>query len=306
MIIRAAGIDITDLIASVEWSGDLNQMARKLTITYLYTNQDNNIRKVSVQLGDRIHFVGDAGELLFDGIVVSEDREESDIKKSVMAYDYAWYLKNKAYGIYRGSPAAVTEKACGDFGIATGYLATGEAEVEVISTGDKTIYQVIQTAYEHPEREYYIYMLGLTLHVDVVGKESCGTVTGDDFVTQAQYKSSIENLINKVVVIDGKSNYQSEIADGNSISRFGQMQEVYKASKEAKTEVEALKLMKGIENSGNITVKGNPRFRTGKSIVVQKVNSKICGKFKILSDSHTFGGGEYMVKLGLKFEEVIS
>lgn len=305
MTVMAAGTDISNLVSTIEWSGDINQMARKLNITYLYTNQDNNIRKVSVQLGDRICFYSDSGELLFDGVVVSEDREESDIKKTVMAYDYAWYLKNKTYGTYEGNPAAITGKVCSDFGIATGSLAAAVTEVEVVSTGDKTIYQVIQAAYDNPDIDYYIYMKGLVLNVGIVGTESCGTVTGDDYVIQAQYKSSIENLVNKVIIIDDKSNYQSEMADGSSIARYGQIQDVYKASSEAETETEALKLMKGIENSGNITVKGDTGFRTGKSIMVQRVNSKICGKFSILSDSHSFSDGEYTVKLGLKFDEVM-
>ena len=143
MQILADGMDISSLIETISWSGDENQMARKLTFSYVYTNQDPNIRKAEVTYGSRIRMAD-----LFDGIAVSEERTESGITKSITAYDYAWYLKSKVHGTFEGSPAAVAAAVCAQAGIAVGALYDEAKEVEIVTTGEKTIYQVITEAYD--------------------------------------------------------------------------------------------------------------------------------------------------------------
>ena len=141
MQLTADGIDISSLIETISWSGDENQMARKLAFSYLYTNQDLNIRKAEVTYGSRIRM-----EDLFDGIAVSEERTESGITKSITAYDYAWYLKSKVHGTFEGSPAAITAAVREQAGITVGTLYDEPKKVEIITTGEKTIYQVITEA----------------------------------------------------------------------------------------------------------------------------------------------------------------
>ena len=51
-------------------------------------------------------------------------------------------------------------------------------------------------------------------------------------------------------------------------------------------------------------VRGNPAYQTGRAIVVEKVNSKIRGRFTIISDEHAWTGSDYQTTLGLRFLEV--
>ena len=295
MQIVADGMDISSLIESISWSGDENQMARKLTFSYVYTNQDPNIRKAEVAYGSRIRMAD-----LFDGIAVSEERTESGITKSITAYDYAWYLKSKVHGTFEGSPAAVATAVCAQAGIAVGAMYDKAKEVEIVTTGEKTIYQVITEAYDG--LDCHVYMQGQTLCVEKYGSVQAGTVTGDDSVTDATYKASIENMVNRVGILSGDAVVGEITGLG---AEYGQIQEYYKAEEGKDPMEEARKLLKGIEESGKITVAGNPALVTGRSVVVQKVNSRIQGLFTIISDEHSISDAQYTVALGLRFEEVV-
>lgn len=295
MQILADGMDISSLIETISWSGDENQMARKLTFSYVYTNQDPNIRKAEVTCGSRIRMAD-----LFDGIAVSEERTESGITKSITAYDYAWYLKSKVHGTFEGSPAAVAAAVCAQAGIAVGALYDEAKEVEIVTTGEKTIYQVITEAYDG--LDCYVSMQGQTLCVEKYGSVLAGTVTGDDSVTDATYKASIENMVNRVGILSGDKLVGEVTGLG---AEYGQVQEYYKAEEGKDPMEEARKLLKGIEESGKITVVGNPAFVTGRSVIARKVNSRIQGLFTILSDEHSISDAQYTTTLGLRFEEVV-
>ena len=295
MQILADGMDISSLIETISWSGDENQMARKLTFSYVYTNQDPNIRKAEVTYGSRIRMAD-----LFDGIAVSEERTESGITKSITAYDYAWYLKSKVHGTFEGSPAAVAAAVCAQAGIAVGALYDEAKEVEIVTTGEKTIYQVITEAYDG--LDCYVSMQGQTLCVEKYGSVLAGTVTGDDSVTDATYKASIENMVNRVGILSGDKLVGEVTGMG---AEYGKVQEYYKDEEGKDPMEEARKLLKGIEESGKITVVGNPAFVTGRSVIARKVNSRIQGLFTILSDEHSISDAQYTTTLGLRFEEVV-
>lgn len=301
MNLYANGKDISNYIESVTWSGDENQLARKITVSYLYAPRSNPSRSMAVSKGERL-IMEENGIQYFDGIVVREERTESGITMQSMAYDYAWYLRSKALGIYKGAPSDVVRQVCSENGIPVGNLYPMEGEVEVISTGEKSISQVIEAAYDGGD--VHVYMRGNSLCIEKYGAELAGTVTGDDYVTDASYSSSAENIVNKVILLNAQDQPVGELTNG--FTEYGTIQDTYKISGDEKDlNKEAGKLLKGIEESGKIVVCGNSAFQTGKAIVVEKVNSKIRGRFIIISDSHSFKGAEYSTTLGLRFDSVI-
>lgn len=300
MNVSINGSDITNHIESISWSGDENQLARKVSISYLYAPGAQKAPLVTVRKGDRLILT--EGGLLFDGIVVTEERTENSIKMSNTAYDYAWYLRSKALGIYKGSPGEVASQVAAENGIPCGSIYDPGGEAEIISTGEKSISQVIREAYEG--HDVHIYMQGQSLCTEKYGDVLAGTVTGDDAVTDGTYKSSIENIVNKVVLLDANEAPAGEIDNG--LLQYGTIQEAYKITGGEKDYLkEAQKLLKGIEDSGSITVVGNPRLQTGRAVIVEKAGSKIRGRFAIISDSHTIQDASYITTLGLKFSEVV-
>ncbi len=276
-------------------------MARKAVISYLRAPQDPNVSSISVQNGDRL-ILSDEGEgVLFDGIVLSEESSESSATASNTAYDYAWYLRNKICGVFKGSPAEVAGQICTYLGIPCGDLYDPGGEAEIVSTGEKTAYQGIAEAYEGSDA--HIYMEGMALCVEQYGQILAGTLTGDDRITDAAYKSSLENMVNRVIILDAADQPVGEV--GNGLSEFGAVQDFYKAAGDAKNpQDEAAKLLKGFENSGKVSAVGGTAFVTGRAVIVEKAGTKIRGRFVIISDEHSFANAEHTITLGLRFGEV--
>ncbi len=300
MDVTVNGTDFSKEIESISWSGDENQLARKAKITYLYAPRSTPAYTRAVVKGDRVT-LSDGG-VVFQGIVLNEERTENSITMANTAYDYAWYLRSKAFGVYKGSPAAVVSQVCSENGISCGSLYDPGGEVEVITAGEKTISQVIKEVYEG--QDAHVYMDGTSLCTEKYGTELVGTVTGDDSVTDGSYTSSIENMVNRAVLLNAEDEPVGEVTNG--LSQYGTISEAYKISgDELDATKEAEKLLKGIEESGKIVVRGNPRFVTGKAIIVEKVNSKIRGRFVIISDTHEIRDADYKTTLGLRFDSVV-
>ena len=304
MIIIADDVDVSSYVGTITWSGDINQMARKLAFDYLYTDITQDIVQIEISIGSRILMYSDSDTLLFDGIVISEEFDESDIKKSIQAADYAFYLKSEVYGEFKGTPHHVTATVLAMFGIDAGQIPEDAGEVSILATGDKTIYQIITEAYEAVGSRVYIYMTGMVLNVEKIGSRLAGMVTGDDSVISAKYKSSMENMINRVAVINASSSLITNVDSEDT--KYGIIQKVYKHdSKDKDMMAEAMKLFKSLENSGSISIKGDIGYTAGRSIIVEKVNSKIQGLFNITSDNHTFSSGQHTANLTLDFSGVV-
>lgn len=304
MIITADGKNVSNYISTITWSGDTSQMARKLSFDYLYTDLSKDIMQIEISVGSRIMMCSDSGELLFDGIVITEEFDESEVKKNIQAADYAFYLKSEVYGEFKGTPGGVASMVLGMFGIETGIILDAGKDINIIATGDKTIYQILTEAYASVEEGINIYMTGTVVNIEKAGTRPAGIVTGDDSVIGAKYKSSMENMINRVAVINGNSELMMN-ADSKDM-QYGIVQKVYKHDDESKDAMEeAKKLFHSLENSGSINVRGNTNYTAGRSIIVEKVNSKIQGRFIITSDSHTFSSGQHTANLTLDFSEVV-
>lgn len=302
MKITVNGSDISAWIEKVTWSGDCSQIARKLSFTYAFTREDSNIPVIVVDNG--AHIAAYEGGLIFLGVVTNTSRQEAGITISVNAVDLAWYMgKVKTYGVYIGTPAEITLQVCGEYGIAVGELLGEGTSTEIISTGDKTVYQVIEDAYG--ETEHYICMSGDVLNIRAAGMEVVAHLSGNTDVTDASYTSSIESMVNKVVILDGSSAYAGEVADSSQISAYGLMQETYKQEQGKDAAVEAAKLMKGVEETGSITAQGNIACVAGKAVYITDVNTNITGCFRIVSDTHNFEGTIHTMSLTLEFKEVI-
>lgn len=297
--------DISEIIEKITWSGDKNQVARKLSFSYLYPREDGNIPVVNVKEGDTVGFYTDAGEELFLGVVLKRSREEAGVTISVEAADLAWYTsKNKVYGVYQGSAAEIVRSVCLESDIKTGELLEGGSQTEVVSTGDKSIYGVIQAAYQAAGMPSYIYMTGQSLNVLPEGNAVAAVLSGNSNVTGAAYTSSIENMVNKVVLLNEQSQYAGEVENTEDKLAYGVMQETYQLSA-GKDASEAQRMLKRIEQSGTITAVGDPACISGRAVYVVEVSSKITGLFTIQSDTHSFLNGQHTMTLGLKFEEVV-
>lgn len=293
MRIIAKDKDITNLCVSATWSGDIDERSRSLSFTYLY-NPKISMTLVKVEIGDSINLFDDKNRLLYVGVVTEVASSLSGSDVSVTSRDVLWYLgKNKLAGVYTGSAEAIARKILDEFGIPVGNLESVAVDKTVISTGDKTIYKAISEAYGE---EYYIVAVGEKVEVRKKGSEVVAVLSGKANLIDANYKKSMEEMINRVIVLNDENGKVFETSAEENL-KYGILQEVIKAEKDKDVAISAKEKLVGIKDASNITAIGNFDVTSGKAIIIQDTSNGFTGKFLVTGDSHSIGGGEHTMNL---------
>ena len=285
--------DITNICVSATWSGDIDERSRSLNFTYLY-NPKILMPLVKVEIGNSINLFDDKNRLLYVGVVTEVASSLSGSDVSVTSRDVLWYLgKNKVAGVYTGSAEAITRKILGEFGISVGNLESIAVDKNVISTGDKTIYKAISEAYGE---DYYIVALGEKVEDRKKGSEVVAVLSGKANLIDASYKKSMEDMVNRVIVLNDENGKVVEISAEENL-KYGILQEVIKAEKDKDVSVSAKEKLVGVKDDSTITATGNFDVISGKAVIIQDTSNGFTGKFLVTSDSHNFSGGEHTMNL---------
>ena len=304
--------DLSHLLTACTWSGSRLQVARQLTFTYTQDDRDKLCPVIPIDCGYTVYgynekdlknpvFVGNA-------YTVEKDRQRSAV--TVMARDHLHVLtRSKSTRKFVDAlPEDIAGQICAEQGVLPGDFAKTGIPVSFIAV-NKTGYQMIMAAYTEASKKdgkkYHPIMNGAKL--DVVEK---GTLI-EDFeadsvknMTDSRYKKSIEQIINKVLVVDEQGNPVDTIREEEQISKYSMFQDIYKVDPNKDTQTEAKKLLKKPEESGSIIVLGDYRVKAPYSIKVK--DSLFTGKFWIKSDTHTFEDGKHEMNLELEFENLMN
>ena len=285
--------DITNICVNATWSGDIDERSRSLNFTYLY-NQKISMPLVKVEIGDSINLFDNKNRLLYVGVVTEVVSSLSGSDVSVTSRDVLWYLgKNKVAGVYTGSAEAITRKILDEFSIPVGNLESTSVDKTIISTGDKTIYKAISEAYGE---EYYIVAVGEKVEVRKKGSEVVAVISGKANLIDASYKKSMEDMINRVIVLNDDNGKVFETSAEENL-KYGILQEVIKAEKDKDVAISAKEKLVGIKDASNITAMGNFDVISGKAVIIQDTSNGFIGKFLVTGDSHSIGGGEHTMAL---------
>lgn len=292
MRIIAKDKDITNLCVSATWSGDIDERSRSLSFTYLY-NPKISMPLVKVEIGDSINLF-DKNRLLYVGVVTEVASSLSGSDVSITSRDVLWYLgKNKLAGVYTGSAEAITRKILDEFSIPVGNLESTSVDKTIISTGDKTIYKAISEAYGE---EYYIAAVGEKVEVRKKGSEVVAVISGKANLIDANYKKSIESMVNRVIVLNDDNGKVFEISAEENL-KYGILQEVIKAEKDKDVSISAKEKLVGINDTSNINVVGDFNVISGRAVIIQDISNGFTGKFLVTGDSHSIGNGEHTMSL---------
>lgn len=302
--------DISNLIKSASWSGDKEQAARKLEFVMVADDRDTNIPVIELANGNLVYGGDDDGNAVFIGKIYNLEKDRAKSEVRVICYDDLYILnKSKTSRKFKDAlPEDIAVEICGEMGIKTGNIAKTGVQVSFLANG-KSGYQIIQGAYTEAhkknQKNYQCIMNGTSL--DVIEK---GTLI-EDFaldssanMTDSIYKESIENIVNRVRVVDDSGNGTDTVDDEESQSKYGiSIQAVYKLEKDKDVAEEAADLFKEPEREGNVTVLGDYRAVSGYSIAIK--DALFTGQFWIKSDVHTFKDGFHEMKLTLEFENLM-
>lgn len=307
MKITHKGNDITEIVSSIEWSGDYAQASRILDFNMAVSPTDYYLPKVTLVMGDVIKLLDDDDKEVFRGYVFSKEKSIGSSEMQVTCYDGLVYLlKSKGtYNFKDMTPQAITGKICSDFGIEVGKLESGSKLSRIFDREE--IYNIIMTAYtiesNKTEKLYMPKMIDGKLNVILKGnKKAKYELDARTTIINSSYGESMDNSINRVKIYDeeGKEKGQVKLEGVPGI-----LQEIYKEEEGIDANVGAKALLKGIEQTASLEALGNFECVTGNAVVIKESFTGLNGLFYIDNDSHTFANGQHSMSLGLSFKNVM-
>ena len=231
--------DITQLVEKVTWSGDYKQASRKLEFSIISNKYDKKIPKVDIQEGYMVFFYEDKDEL-FRGFIYTI--EKTTDTTSYLAYDHAQKLVHTKinYNFKNMTAKQITEKMLDDYskyGIKKGSIVSDGVSWSKVFIG-VSMYDTIMSAYTNSHanngKEYMCYAKEGKIHTALKGDIKLNVQFKEkENIISTTYKSSIENVVNRVVIVDDAGNQIAEEKNSKSIELYGLFQEIVKA--ESKT-----------------------------------------------------------------------
>lgn len=311
MKVYANGRNITNLIKSMTWGGDVRQVARVLSFQLLKNGEDPMLPKVSLSEGDRVFLLSDKEEYLFGGVILDIETLASGKLLSCMAKDLMFYMTgSELTKDYAGTPEAIAAEVCAALSVKTGELAATGITISNPCV-KKTAYQVIQSSYTAAAKQNgkkYMQLIKDLDHLSVVEKGTeCGAVltTGAN-LTEARYKVSLQNLVNKVLITDKRGVVLKIAEDQESQKKYGIIQKILTQSDQEAKDTEAVLMLKSIEKAASVTAcPDDTRAIAGYSILIEEPETGLVGKFYIESDTHSYEGEKGEMSLTLSFENLM-
>lgn len=299
--------DITDLVGSIIWSGDIKQVARKLTFTCLYQKSNKMIPKVVIKVGDIIYLKDKKCRMI--GMVFAVEKTAKSEMRTFTVIDFLHYIVNSDISRkFKATPKTITKAVCNELDVAVGTLADPKYTVKMTCFG-KSAYSAIMMAYTYAakknKKKYMPLMDGTKLNVIEKGK-SCKVTLEPEDIEDATFKASLENMVNKVIVTNKKHKKIDTIEDKASQKKYGTVQKVYQKEDKKSYASAAKAMLQDREETATINVGVDyPDAIAGYSLYVHEKNTGLYGKFYIAADTHSYSSGSATMSLTLDFENVM-
>lgn len=303
--------NITQLVQSVTWSGDVKACSRKLEFSIISSVNDNNIPKFDIPLSSLIIFYENDKEL-FRGFVFEREKSSDNTSMTFLCYDYAERLnKIKAsYNIKNKTASEIFKMLCNDYSLKTDKIASSNAKIKKVFIGN-TLYEIMQSAYtEQSKKDGKKYMI--YADKDAINTMQKGIVTLETRFEEGKniigtnFKESISNMVNKVIIVDENGNKKSEVKDDNMLKLHGLFQDVYKIEEGKDSSTVAKSMLKGVEKNMSLSGYGDNTCITGYGVKVKDSHTGLVGHFYIDADTHTWEGENYTIDLELNLQNIMN
>lgn len=301
--------DLSQLVEKVTWSGDSKQVARKLVFSIATKASDRFLPKATINEGDNVLFK-DGDKDLFGGPIFDIEKKASGNVTTYTAFDLMFYINNSDINkVFDDTPEAITAWICSHLGVPFGSAASTGIKVYMPCLGKKA-YEAIMMAYTAASRQngkMYIPLMQNATQVSVIEKGTlCGVILEGGYnLTEATYKTSLQKLVDRVLVTDKDGNQIGMVEDTEAQKKYGVVQHVYKQEDGKDATAEAKALLQTIEQSGAVTATSDTRAVSGYAIAIQEETTGLYGKFYIEGDTHTFTNGKEEMQLTLAFSNMM-
>ena len=304
-------IDITQLIGSIRWSGDIQEASRSLEFDMVVSPYDKNIPKVDVKCGDVVKFYENNKEL-FRGYVLNRKRSYNSTKMSFECLDRGFYLINNegVYNFKNKSPEEITKQICNNFGIATGdIVSTGyKFDKKFIGTNlDEIIMTFYTLASTKNNKKYMVLFKEDKLNVIEKGVKVLDVMFQNGYnIIDSQFSEDIKDIKTKVTVIDDDGKVVHTKVDDNLVKLYGSFQKVIKKEEGKDYKEHANQNIKDITQKAEIKGFGDTSCVTGYGVHVKDGYTGLTGLFYIDQDKHTWENGTYTIELTLNFKNIMN
>lgn len=309
-------IALDPIVTGVTWSGDITQPYRTLSVN-LCNTLDGKTREVSIVHGKELRLESDGAEL-FRGVIFTHSIDSTG-SMSVTAYDEAVYLTKSmdTRKFTNMTATAIIRQLCAEFGIPTGSIAETGYVVPKLILNDKTLWDMMTIALTETRkqtgRRFFITSSGGNLTVIERGeKVVTAFIESGSNLLDASYSQSIEDMRNQVKVTGGDPDKNPLVAtakDDALIAAFGVMQRLENADS-SKTQSEIQQLAQTllaelgkVNDEASVTALGDVNITAGTAIYVSEPITSIVGAFYVLTDTHSFEGGNHKMTLRISGDE---
>lgn len=323
--------DITHLVAKFSWSGDKEEAARKLEFSYAYNPKDISFPNYLIDLGDHIEVTIDDYKI-FTGRVFFRKRNTNDCTYDITCYDLLIYLaKSKVSLVFNATNVVdAFKRVCAEVEVPVGKLPDISTVVNFMAD-KKTCTEVFKMLFERTKadikKDYTAILLADGINLIEKGTIIEKYTARDTYdVISSSHSESIENMVNRVKIVDAAGNVIRVDNNDELIKKYGIFQDIYKnqpppkekkapKKKSKKTTTtsttpkkpkfpvdnvaKAKAKIKGIKMESSISALGNIQCIAGYSIVIEEEQLK--GVFFIKSDTHTFENNVHTMELNLEY-----
>ena len=306
--IKTNGITYNNIFEMVEWCGSIKTSCRTLEVTYLKD-------KAKFELGQEIEFIVD-GKRIFIGKIFKISQNTEEETNTIKAYDNAISLnKNNFIENYCNIPPSnIAKNIITRLKIGVGELPPDRTKCTYPAL-DRTGYEIILMAYKlQAAKDNKVYsIVSENNKISVVEQGTLipdFSLTSSTNIRQAKYSESIEEMVNKVILyetVDGESKPIAIKENSEEISKYGVFQRVQEQDKNNEVYLQVNNILKGIQESSDLTVDGNIYLMSGFSVPIKvKTLSKLNLTFLIETDRHVWTSNDYVTYITLAFENVMN
>lgn len=303
--------DISQIVQSINWSGDIKQITRQLCVTVAAPTQGMDIPELN--LGSSL-FLQVQGAQKFVGTLVTRRRASMGSTVDLTALDGGWRLAQNQ-GFYKFQSVTADQAArtvCQDFGIPVARLASGGKTYSRKFPGvplDKIISTMYTFAGEDSGKRYLSRFDGMG-NLEVVEKPLDASAAiaprvnsmGIDISEDISKMSTLVSLYSD----DGKLIRTIAGQEGQELGLSLQKIMVQREGADAKKEADAYLADNGLSQTITVDCLGAPEFITGNAVILHENTTGAMGLCWIDSDTHTWKNGQYFCKLKMNFRNLMN
>lgn len=291
------------------WSGDYRSPSRTLEFSIIQSASDINFRQIDIPVASTVCFYVDDKEL-FRGMIIDRSKDSNNNNIDFTAKDMGFLLLQSevSYNFKDKLVEDIAKQVFLENKLPLGNLPkTGVKYTKMFIgvTGYDTIMSVYTEASKTTKKKYMIESNLDKFNVIEKGVVTLNITFEEGFnLINTNFSESMENVKNKVLVVDQYGNKISEKINDSIFKDVGViMQKVIQQQENSTIDIDGE--FKGIEKTCSLKGYGDITCVTGRGVKVKDSYTKLIGLFYIDTDKHTWQNGDYQIELELNFENII-